>query len=210
MEKIYIVGAGGFAREVAWLIEDINEKKLTWEIAGFIDDNLENLGKELNGYKVLGDIDYLNNQEKSSVVIAIGNSQVRERIANKIKKHDFPTIIHPEAKISNLTKIGEGSIICYGNTISVNTELGKFNILNIGSTIGHDTILSDFVSVMSNVTISGNVTIGKHSMIGSGSVILQGKTVGENSIVGIGSAVVKKVKSNNTAMGVPAKNYSNI
>lgn len=35
MNDIYIVGASGFGREVAWLIEELE----TWNIAGFIDDN---------------------------------------------------------------------------------------------------------------------------------------------------------------------------
>lgn len=39
MKDIVIIGAGGFGREVAWLIEDINRIKQTWNIIGFVDDN---------------------------------------------------------------------------------------------------------------------------------------------------------------------------
>ena len=35
MEKIYIIGASGFGKEVAWLIEELDK----WDIVGFIDDN---------------------------------------------------------------------------------------------------------------------------------------------------------------------------
>lgn len=38
MKKIAIFGAGGFGREVAFLIEDINKKNYQWEILGFFDD----------------------------------------------------------------------------------------------------------------------------------------------------------------------------
>ena len=38
MEKIVIYGAGGFGRELAYLIELINEKKPTYDLIGFIDD----------------------------------------------------------------------------------------------------------------------------------------------------------------------------
>ena len=41
MKKLYIIGAGGFGREVAWLVERINEKAPTWDLQGFIDDNEE-------------------------------------------------------------------------------------------------------------------------------------------------------------------------
>lgn len=209
MKKIYIIGAGGFAREVAWLIEDINEKNPTWEIMGFIDENEENIGKEINGYKVVGDLEYLNNQEKSYVTIAIGTGKIREKIAKEIKNHEFSKLIHPNAKISKYVEIGEGAIICYGNVISVNIKMGKFNIMNIGSIIGHDCILEDYISIMSNATISGNVKIEENVTIGSGSIILQGQKIEKNSIVGIGSAVMKKVKENHTAVGVPAKNFLN-
>ena len=32
MKKLYIIGAGGFGREVAWLVERINEKAQTWDL----------------------------------------------------------------------------------------------------------------------------------------------------------------------------------
>ena len=59
MKKIVIIGASGFATEVAWLIEEINSCKREWEILGFVDDNFKNLPKYINGYKVLGDINYI-------------------------------------------------------------------------------------------------------------------------------------------------------
>lgn len=37
MKNIVILGAGGFAREVAWLIEEINNKNAEWNLLGFIE-----------------------------------------------------------------------------------------------------------------------------------------------------------------------------
>ena len=39
MKKLFIVGSGGFGREVLWLAKRINEARKTWDIQGFIDDN---------------------------------------------------------------------------------------------------------------------------------------------------------------------------
>ena len=39
MKKIAIFGAGGFGREVKWLIDDINEIQPNWEFIGFFDDD---------------------------------------------------------------------------------------------------------------------------------------------------------------------------
>lgn len=40
MKDLYIIGAGGFGREVAWLIERINEVTPTWNLKGLIDGSL--------------------------------------------------------------------------------------------------------------------------------------------------------------------------
>lgn len=205
MEKIYIVGAGGFAREVAWLIEDINEVSPTWEIVGFIDENSDLIGKELNGYKVLGGIDYLNNQEKANVIIAIGTGEVREKLVSKIKNHIFPILIHPSVIKSKLIQIGEGTIICAGSIITTNIEIGKHVIVNLDCTIGHDVILKNCTTILPSVNVSGNVIIGESTMIGTGSAIIQGLEIGSNTIIGAGSVVTKNIPSYCTAVGSPAR-----
>ena len=55
MKKIAIYGAGGFGREVACLLNKINEVKLTWELIGFFDDGLA-IGTEVSHFgNVLGE-----------------------------------------------------------------------------------------------------------------------------------------------------------
>lgn len=205
MKDIYIVGAGGFAREVAWLIEDINENKNTWNIKGYIDENVENIGRELNGYKVLGDIAYLNNQSKANVVIAIGTGNIREKIVKKIKNHNYPILIHPSVVKSKYLEIGEGTIICAQSLLTINIKLGKFNVISINSKISHDIVQKDYVTLLPNTTISGNVTIEKNVIIGAGSIVIQGIEIGENTIIGAGAVVNKNIQDNVTAVGVPIK-----
>ncbi|MCK4446575.1 MAG: transferase, partial [Candidatus Marinimicrobia bacterium] len=36
-KDIIIIGAGGHAKEIAYLIEDINMEKKTWNLLGYID-----------------------------------------------------------------------------------------------------------------------------------------------------------------------------
>ena len=40
MKDLIIVGAGGFGREVVWLVERINQSQPTWKVLGFVDDAL--------------------------------------------------------------------------------------------------------------------------------------------------------------------------
>lgn len=205
MKKIYIVGAGGFAREVAWLIEEINEINPTWEVVGFIDENIDLIGKEFNGYKVLGDLEYLNNQEKAHVVIAIGTGEIREKLANKIKNHIFPILIHPSVIKSKSVQIGEGTIICAGSIITTNIEIGNHVVISIDSKISHDSILKNYVTILPSVNISGNIIIDENTMIGTGTAIIQGLEIGRNTVIGAGSVVTRNIPASCTAIGSPAR-----
>lgn len=68
MKKILIFGAGGFGREVQWLIERINQKKPTWEIEGYLDDGVQ-AQTEINSYKVLGGMEKLKEYNAAMAVV---------------------------------------------------------------------------------------------------------------------------------------------
>lgn len=206
MKDIIIIGAGGFGREVAWLIEDINNLEPTWNIVGFVDDKKEIQGTIINGYPVVGDIDWLKDQEVD-VVNAIGDSIIKKKVMSRLNesKNTYPVLIHPNVIISRLVNIGEGSIICAGNIITVNISIGKHVIVNLDCTIGHDAIIGDYSTLLPSVNISGYVNLEQCVNIGTGSAIIQGVTIGQNTIVGAGAVVVKDLPANCTAVGSPAK-----
>lgn len=208
MKKILIFGAGGFGREVQWLIERINQKNPTWQIEGYLDDAVEP-GTEINGYQVLGGLDKLKDfEETTAVVCAVGSARVREKIISRIKEiggFDFPNLIDPDVQMSELVSMGKGNIICAGNILTVNITIGDFVILNLSCTVGHDAVLNSFVTVYPGVNISGCTEMKKGVELGTGSKIIQGKTIAENTIVGAGAVVVRDMPPNCTVMGVPAK-----
>ena len=207
MKDIVIIGAGGFAREVAWLIENINKSKGQWNLLGFIDDD-ENLhGEKLNGYDILGDIDYLNKlKNEVYCVIAIGDGKTRKQIVDRINKNrKFATLIHPDVDLSSTNLIGEGCIICCGTILTVNVALKNHIIINLDCTIGHDAILEDYTTLMPSVNVSGNVFIDKYTTVGTGTNIIQGLRIGKNSIIGAGSVVIRDIEDNCTVVGNPGR-----
>lgn len=206
MKDIIIIGAGGFGREVAWLIEDINKENPEWNIVGFVDDNAEIQGFEINGYKVVGDIDWLKGQELY-VVNAIGDPVIKKKVTERLKEsmNKYPVLIHPSVILSDRVSFGEGSIICAGNIITVNIEIGKHVIVNLDCTIGHDAIIGDYSTVLPSANVSGFVAIKECVTLGTGSTIIQGINIGENTIIGAGAVVVKDLPANCTAVGSPAK-----
>lgn len=206
MKDIVIIGSGGFGREVAWLIEDINKVNREWNIIGFVDDNEKIKGTKINGYEVIGNVEWLKNQELN-VVNAIGDPIVKKKVMTRLEEsgNTYPVLIHPSVIYSDKTCFGEGSIICAGNIITVNIEIGKHVIINLDCTIGHDALLGDYTTVLPSVNISGFAKIGQCASIGTGSAIIQCITVGKNTVVGAGSVVVKDLPANCTAVGAPAK-----
>ncbi len=206
MKDIVIIGAGGFGREVAWLIEEINKVKYQWNIKGFVDENRNIKGNMINGYKVLGDIEWLQKQELYAVC-AIGNPKVKKNIIQQLKgsKVKYPVLIHPSVIKSDSVEINEGSIICAGSILTVNIKIGKHVIINLDCTVGHDAEIKDYSTILPSVNISGCVTIEECVSIGTGSSIIQGKQINANSIIGAGSVVIEDLPANCTAVGTPAK-----
>lgn len=208
MKKIVICGAGGFGREVQWLIERINSKSDQWDIEGYIDDNLVP-GMILNGLPVLGGVECLNNYEESlCIVCAVGNAQIRKKLIDRIKqinKFQFPNLIDPTVEISRYVSLGEGNIICAGNILTVNIQIGNFVILNLYCTVGHDAVLNSYATVYPGVNISGMASIGTLVELGTGGQVLQGIKIGDGTIVGAGAVVTKDLPSQCTAVGMPAR-----
>ena len=209
MKKLIIIGASGFGREVAWLVERINRVNPTWTLLGFIDDNEELQGKTVNGYRVLGKTDDVIRYPEAFFVCAVGASKTRERIITRVKEVNpsikFGTVIDPSVETSDLVTVGEGSIICAHTIITVNIQIGNHVIINLDCTIGHDAILKDFVTLYPSVNVSGITNIGHAVELGTGMQIIQGKSVGDYSIVGAGAVVVKDIPEKCTAVGSPAK-----
>lgn len=208
MENILIIGAGGFGREVEWLINRINNSNNNqWNLIGYVDDNVQK-GTEITKLKVVYNTDeLLKLEKKTNVVIAIGNAKVRKLIYNKIKENknlSFPNLVDPSAIIGEVD-MGIGNIICAGTIATVNIKINNFNIINLDCTIGHDDVLADFITVYPSVNISGNTTINEVVEIGTGTQIIQGKNICSNVIIGAGAVVVKDIEEEGTYIGIPVK-----
>jgi sugar O-acyltransferase (sialic acid O-acetyltransferase NeuD family) len=204
MKDLIICGAGGLGREVLSIIRSLPE----WNILGFVDDERE-VNSEIQGYSVLGNINFLNKiSSLIYVIIALGDPKVKERLSAFLTNSHirFPIIIHPSAVIQHITsvQIGIGSVICAGVILTTDIRIGNHVLININSTVGHDCSLEDFCSVMPGVNIAGGVKIGKKVLVGSGSNIINKVSLGDESTVGMGSVVTKNVAQGAVVAGVPA------
>lgn len=195
MKDIVIIGAGGIGREVAWIIEEINEVNPTWNIVGFVDDNIEMHNKELNGYKVLGGLDVLDKLEsKPEVIVAIANCKVKKDIVAKLNnKFDFATIIYPTVRISKYIEIGQGTIIYPGVILTVNTKIGNHVVISGNCGIGHDTVIGDFSSVLWGSCFSGFDIVGQECFVGVGTKVAQGVSIANGRRISTGGIITEDV-----------------
>ena len=143
--------------------------------------------------------------KKYSVMIAIADSQVRNRIS-KLLPEDTKYFSYIDSSAILLDKnivIGEGSFIGANCVLTTNIRLGKHSILNRGVQVGHDTIIGDCFSAMANSVISGNVTIGNNVYMGNNSSIKEKTEICDDVIIGMNGCVIRNIDKPGTYVGVP-------
>lgn len=209
MKDIAIYGAGGFGREVACLINNLNGIKQEWNFIGFFDD-AKPLGTFNEYGYVLGGMNELNQYDKElHLVIAVGAPYVIKNIVERIANSYivFPNLIAPDVRVVDPESffIGRGNIITWGCLVSCNVRIGDFNVLNGFITLGHDVEIGTYNAIMPGVRISGNVLLRSENFLGVGSVILQNIIIGNKTVIGANSTVIRNTKDNFTYVGNPAK-----
>ncbi len=209
MKEIAIYGAGGFGKEVACIINKINEKSPIWKIIGFFDDGIPK-GKQISHFGVvLGDKNDLNKWERPiSIAFAIGSPRILKMLVENITNPnvEYPNIIHPEVVYADTItfSIGKGNVITRGCTFSCDVTIGDFNQFNSISALAHDVIVGSFNIFMPLTRISGEVKIGDSNFFGIGSIVLQCLKIGNNTRIGAGSIVMTKTKDGHLYLGNPA------
>jgi len=203
-QKICIVGASGFGREVYHLLAQ-NSSNVIFNCVGFIDyENNSNLPAPIIGHE--NEMAQLMTEYHfTNCALAIGVISKRKTIYQQLGMHSltFPKIIDSSAKCYS-QDIAEGAIIYPGAIIMNDCKIGIFSLINSGVTLGHDVVIGNFCNINPGVNIAGRVEIGDCTFVGIGACIKENVSIGKNVIIGAGSVVLKNVPNDTMVYGVPA------
>lgn len=200
-KSVVIIGASGHGKVVADIVQKSGDR-----LAGFLDDN-PNLSETFIGFPVLGKVsDYQKFNNNVGFVIAIGNAEIRERIAQKLSGVYWYTAVHPKASISDIgVEIGEGTVIAANAVINSDAHIGKHCIINSNAVVEHDNRIFDFVHVSVGAKLAGTVSVGKSSWVGIGASVSNNVNICGNCMIGAGAVVIRDIEEAGTYVGVPAK-----
>lgn len=210
-KTLYIIGTGGFAKEVAQLAARLNADGARWSAIEYLCEREEDIGTPMPFGDVTGTDKLLSSLEQDAeYVIGIGTPNVRRSIAQRLGTNarlTAPNLIHPLAGFDpEAVRLGQGNIITYGSVFTCDIEVGDHNIFNLNCTVGHDARIGSYCVVNPGCNISGGVTLGNRCLLGTGVRILEGLSVAEGVLLGAGAVLTKSADATGTTyVGMPAR-----
>ena len=111
LEEILVYGAGGFAKEVAGLVEDCQHAGQDLRVVAFVDIDPGRFGSLLNDLPVLGEEEAHHRFPQAKVVIGIGSPKLREIITRRMEPSglSFVSFTHPSVHMSRFVEIRRGN-----------------------------------------------------------------------------------------------------
>jgi sugar O-acyltransferase (sialic acid O-acetyltransferase NeuD family) len=210
MQALLIIGAGGFGREAAEAVGAVNDDEPTYELLGFLDDNPDAAGTEVDGIPVLGPISSVGDHPEAKIIVSTGHPGFyfsRKRIVERLglPRDRYATLIHPLASVGRSVEVGGGTVLLAGVVATAAVRIGAHVAVMPGAVFTHEDVVGDYATFGSGARLAGRVTVAEGAYVGSGALIRESRSVGSWALVGMGSVVLEDVPSAEVWAGVPAR-----
>ena len=206
MNHLIIIGAGGMGRTYFSNAMECVGYGESFDIKGFIDDNLGALDG-FSGYPpIVGTIKDYEPVEGDVFVSSIGGASRRQCMEEIIRRGgEFLQLVHTTARIYTGAKLGKGNFIGAYSVIGNDATIGDYNMIQSYTVIGHDARIGSWNRIDTHCTVVGGVVIEDDVNIHTSAVLNHKVVVESGAHVGACSFVIRRVKAGTTVMGVPAK-----
>ncbi len=209
MKPIVIIGAGGYAQELAWVIEDINAESPTWKCLGYIDPQNPERSSTLYDLPILGGLEDADLPADIWFACGIGDPKARakECAAAESRGWTAATLVHPTVVKARHVEISPGTVIGAGSILAPYARIGRHCAINLHVTVGHNSVLSDFCVLSPGTRISGGAILEEGVFIGSNATVYLNRRVGAGASLGANSFLVTNLATGRSAIGNPAKAF---
>lgn len=204
-KRLWIIGAGGFGREVFGASQTAIGSGTEWQVAGFLNDIVDALDRHPAFPRIAAGTDY-QPQDGDLFTCAIGEMPGRRVVCEKFRARGarFINLVQPMACISPSAALGEGVIVEAMSGIGAGACIGDFSTVLSHANIGHDAQIGAYVSIAPFAAVLGRTFVGDGVTIGCHAVVLPDVRIGPGATIGAGSIVLKDVPAGATVFGVPA------
>lgn len=181
-KRVIVIGAGGHGRSVAEAVLLLGRD----ELVGFVDDGA-NANAKVWTYPILGRTDSLHTLRAlaDTVVVAIGNNAVREKLHARVRDAGFEllNVIHPAAFVSPTATLGPGCAVMAGAVVGTEAHLGEGVIVNCGATVDHHCRVGAFGHLGVNACMAGGSVLGHRAWMQAGAALGYGVKIAADTVL---------------------------